>query len=182
MDFWKELSKPANTNAFMLSFWASMGTFLGGLLVLLLVGLLGADPGSRGTAKVMGILQAVSAGVMIFMTCFHLLPESTESVGSRQSMIYFFLGVIAFGVLEEFIIPHEAEQKEVKKGKKSTGVRDINQKDQMELYRTSLITFIAMALHNIPEGISVYLASLSNQKMVRLVHVGLSIGYCYHAP
>jgi ZIP family zinc transporter len=181
MDFWKELSKPANANAFMSSFWASMGTFLGGLLVLLLVGLLGADPGSRGTAKVMGILQALSAGVMIFMTCFHLLPESTESVGSRQSMIYFFLGVIAFGVLEEVIIPHEKEEKASKKGKKSDGITEINQKDQFELYRTSLITFIAMALHNIPEGISVYLASLSNQKMVHIVHLGLSIGSGDHA-
>ena len=45
-----------NAQAFMLSFWASMGTFLGGILVVLVVGLLGADPKAKSTSKLMGIL------------------------------------------------------------------------------------------------------------------------------
>jgi ZIP family zinc transporter len=176
--YFKELSKPANQTAFMLSFWASMGTFLGGFLVVLIVGLLGADPAAKSTSKIMGVLQSLSGGVMIFMTCFHLIPESTESIGSRQTMIYFFIGVVAFAILEEIIIPgvetDEAhEGKEATKGKKnknSGGIKNVSRKDQLELYRTSLITFIAMALHNIPEGISVYLASLSNPKMVSIIN------------
>jgi zinc transporter, ZIP family len=175
--YWKEFIKPTSQDALLLSFWASMGTFLGGLLVVLIVGLLGADPESKSTSKVMGVLQSVSAGVMIFMTCFHLLPESTESIGSKQTMIYFFLGVLSFGVLAEIIIPgvDQQDQKKDKKeptGKKrvASGIKNVGRSDQLELYRTSLITFIAMALHNIPEGISVYLASLSNQKMVVLFY------------
>lgn len=34
-----------------------------------------------------------------------------------------------------------------------------------QLMRTSLITFVAMALHNLPEGLGVYLSSLNSPKM-----------------
>ena len=114
---------------------------------------------------------------MIHMTAFHLIPESAESVGMKETMMYFFIGVILFGVLEHLILPddgHEEEESPKKKTRSKSkqdepqGIANISKKDALELYRTSLITFIAMALHNIPEGISVYLASLSNPKMVKI--------------
>jgi ZIP family zinc transporter len=188
-NFWETVYSQENSAAFMLSFWASMGTFLGGILVVFIVKFFGADPNSTSTTKLMGILQALSGGVMIFMTCFHLIPESTELIGSKETMIYFFIGVLAFGILEHVIIPdhsdhdheHEHERKESKKSQKDIpnhsdldheheherkeSKKSQKEKNALELYRTSLITFIAMALHNIPEGISVYLAALSNPKM-----------------
>jgi ZIP family zinc transporter len=186
-----------NAQAFMLSFWASMGTFLGGLLVVLVVGLLGADPKASSTSRLMGILQSVAAGVMIHMTSFHLVPESTASIGARETMIFFFAGVVLFAFLELIVMPvahnHDMEHHQhhhldktetpVKaKGTRSTRssskkiqkekdtslnqpVANISHTDAADLYRTSLITFIAMALHNIPEGISVYLTALSNPKL-----------------
>jgi ZIP family zinc transporter len=181
-----DLWKPENARAFSLSFWASMGTFLGGVLVVFLIGILGADPHSPRTSKLMGILQSLSGGVMIHMTAFHLIPESAESVGMKETMVYFFIGVILFGILEHLILPddgHEEESSPKKKTRSKSkqkpeepqGIANISKKDAMELYRTSLITFIAMALHNIPEGISVYLASLSNPKMVN-TNVELILG------
>lgn len=205
------------------------------------------------------------------MTAFHLVPESVEAIGSRETMIYFFIGVVLFGVLEGVIIPHDhddhapkstisievtkkvlspATPKKVgkpttpkKNAKETTANEDIvneapvevkeveqaitdesdvvesprfkrnaarsktspvkaasepdtprltrlksrlalekvrllpetspstagptlSKRDLRDLTRTALITFIAMALHNIPEGISVYLAALSNPQMV----------------
>ena len=177
-----------DSGAFLLSLWASMGTFFGGILVVFLIGILGADPKSPQTSHLMGILQSLSAGVMIHMTCFHLVPESNTSIGARETMIFFFLGVLAFGVLEFVIIPstghehddddghdHEGKVKSKSPSKRVTrssakkpqegNVANISKRDALDLYRTSLITFIAMALHNIPEGISVYLTALSNPKM-----------------
>jgi zinc transporter, ZIP family len=173
------LGSVENSAAFMLSFWASMGTFLGGVLVVALVGIMGADPNSSNTSKLMGVLQSLSGGVMMFMTCFHLIPESVELIGSKETMIYFFLGVFAFGILEKVILPeHEEEKKPAKK--KKVAVQGISSKDALKLYRTSLITFIAMALHNIPEGISVYLAALSNPKMVvNILIQGIKTGNGY---
>ena len=186
-----------NATAFMLSFWASMGTFLGGLIVVFVVGLLGADPKSKQTSKLMGILQALAAGVMIHMTCFHLIPESNAAIGARETMVYFFVGVVLFGLLETVIIPHGADdshnhtldniekvqekspslkrgtstrgkKKKVEIKHEHGGIKNISSSDADDLYRTSLITFIAMALHNIPEGISVYLTALSNPKLVNI--------------
>lgn len=166
-----ELSKPENFAAFKLSFWASMGTFVGGVLVVFLAVALGAGPNTKRTSTIMGVLQSLSGGVMIFMTCFHLIPESTEAIGSFETMVFFFLGVGVFGILEKFIIPHEHVKEELdanaaQKETSSEKTLRIKAQEALDLYRTSLITFIAMALHNIPEGISVYLAALSNPKMV----------------
>jgi zinc transporter, ZIP family len=183
---------PLEINAFSLSVWASMGTFLGGLVVIFLIGLLGADPNSSSTARLMGILQSISAGVMIHMTAFHLIPESIMTISSRETMIYFFAGILGFGVLEFLVIPllvphnHDHEHKSPapstqtkprtrsspKKAENSTkkqqeeGIKSISKQDAFELYKTSVITFIAMSLHNIPEGISVYLSALTNPAMV----------------
>ncbi|KAJ3337637.1 hypothetical protein HDU91_001417, partial [Kappamyces sp. JEL0680] len=174
---------------FLLSFFASMGTFLGGILVVFLIGILGADPSSPSTSYIMGLLQSVSAGVMVHMTCFHLIPESNATIGTRETMTYFFIGVLLFGLLELIVMPghshedhddhtHKDEpstprsprKMQTRKKSKNDGGRDgpvknISKEEAAALYRTSLITFIAMTLHNIPEGISVYLASLSNPRM-----------------
>jgi ZIP family zinc transporter len=130
----------------------------------------------------MGILQSISAGVMIHMTCFHLIPESNETIGTRETMSYFFIGAAIFVLLELVIMQEHSHDDEGhddgpektpmtrksprKKKEKKGSVKNINEKESKALYRTSLITFVAMALHNIPEGISVYLSSLSNPKMV----------------
>ena len=146
-------------------------------------------------------------------------------------MLYFFIGVALFGLLEIVIMPqhnhddddeeeeghshkHEEKKSLLKKTKaaaiaetrksprtpKKAGskkvakkgedeedeeevaskIEGISKKDALALYRTSLITFIAMGLHNIPEGISVYLAALNNPQMgmklamAIMLHNGLS--------
>lgn len=131
-----------------------MGTFIGGIIVVALIGILGADPTAQSTSRLMGILQSISAGVMVFMTCFHLVPESNEVIGNRETMLYFFGGVVAFFILEiivHFMLPHEHEAEEThkkhdKKQKEKQVIKNMSSKDSLDLYRTSLITFIAMAL------------------------------------
>ncbi|KAJ3200809.1 hypothetical protein HDU67_001787, partial [Dinochytrium kinnereticum] len=87
--------------AFSLSIIASMGTFLGGILVLLLVRILG----TANSPTLIGTLQAFSAGVMIYMTFIDLIPEAIEQIGNRETMGFFFLGVALFGVLETVVLP-----------------------------------------------------------------------------
>jgi ZIP family zinc transporter len=73
--------------AFSLAFIASMGTFLGGLLVILVTTIY-SDPKSLDTKLLMGILQAFSAGVMLYITCFDLVPESIQILNNRETMYY----------------------------------------------------------------------------------------------
>ncbi|KAJ3187686.1 hypothetical protein HDU85_006079 [Gaertneriomyces sp. JEL0708] len=182
--------------AFLMALVASMGTFLGGLVVVILARATGADPSTPSTAKLMGVLQAFSAGVMLYITCFDLIPEAVEEIKTRETMLWFFGGVAAFGVLEEIILPGEdghdhdsppvspvtAPESNVShnaKHEKGTGkdgnssanakgvaaATDVDDKKKRELFRTSLITFLALTLHNLPEGLGVYLSGLSDPRL-----------------
>ncbi|KAJ3137652.1 hypothetical protein HK100_000496 [Physocladia obscura] len=88
--------------AFVLSVIASLGTFLGGLVTLFLVRVIGiGGDGTSGTSgTLVGVLQAFSAGVMLYMTFMDLVPEASAEIGSRETMLYFFVGVGIFGLLE----------------------------------------------------------------------------------
>ncbi|KAJ1553452.1 hypothetical protein HK405_007871 [Cladochytrium tenue] len=85
---------------FLLSVTASLGTFLGGILVVALVRLLGTKPDSPAATVLIGRLQAFSAGVMLYMTFIDLLPDAAADIGHRQAMAWFFVGVAGFAALE----------------------------------------------------------------------------------
>ncbi|KAJ1558865.1 hypothetical protein HK096_000426 [Nowakowskiella sp. JEL0078] len=156
-----------NLNAFLLSFLASLGTLLGGIIVVLLTKILGLNVNSRSTATLMGVLQAAAAGVMLYMTFGDLIPESGEVIGNSLTMKYFFVGIVTFAASmaglhligagddgEDEIIVEEKETKkvDVMPGKK-------------ELWRMGWVTFLALAAHNMPEGLCVYLSALSNKML-----------------
>ncbi|KAJ3052272.1 hypothetical protein HK097_006592 [Rhizophlyctis rosea] len=174
--------------AFFLAFMGSLGTVLGGLLVVLLTRITGADPSSPSTAVLIGVLQALSAGVMMYITCFDLIPESVESIGGKSTMTWFFIGVAAFGILEAWILPDdhdhdhdsskhsskhsdsetsstEGKPKSPKKGKKAKKASKELDTLKRDLLRTSTVTFLALTLHNLPEGLGVYLSSLQNPRL-----------------
>ncbi|TPX58991.1 hypothetical protein PhCBS80983_g02788 [Powellomyces hirtus] len=169
--------------AFTMALVASMGTFIGGVVVVILARITGADPNSPATARLMGVLQAFSAGVMLYITCFDLVPEAIENLGSRECMMWFFGGVAIFGVLEECILPDDhghdqdepgavkATEVEITKADGKAGAPTKNvatgptAKERRELMRSSLITFVALAMHNLPEGLGVYLSALSDLRL-----------------
>ncbi|TPX35675.1 hypothetical protein SmJEL517_g01924 [Synchytrium microbalum] len=191
-----------------------MGTFLGGLLTIIMVRYV---PAGASTNNLLGVLQAFSAGVMLYMTFIDLLPEAKESVGGRECMLWFFGGVVVFGVLETLILPaaeggdhhnhavngdsHHVEHVETTtiKTPETTRKRRSNATaasptptrarkpaapvanerqatERKQLLRTSLVTFVAMGLHNLPEGLSVYLGALADPRL----GLQLAAAICLH--
>lgn len=93
-------------------------------------------------------------------------------------MIWFFIGIFTFGLVEIFIIGHEHDndeeifdikepsiqktpsiqtnglrnRKPAKKEVKTKHDNGLSEQANKHLHRTSLITFMALFLHNIPEG------------------------------
>ncbi|KAJ3145922.1 hypothetical protein HDU89_006808 [Geranomyces variabilis] len=183
--------------AFVMALVASMGTFIGGVVVVVLAKITAADPNSPATAKLMGVLQAFSAGVMLYITCFDLIPEATEILGGRECMGWFFAGVLAFGILEEVILPDDHGHDHDDASTAAQGHGDASAtstsagaeasttdpgagtdapeaavlpvgpsaKERRELLRSSFITFVALAMHNLPEGLGVYLSALSDIRL-----------------
>jgi ZIP family zinc transporter len=183
--------------AFNLAFIASMGTFIGGLLVVLFT------RSSQSTFQLMGILQAFSAGVMLYITCFDLIPEAIEQIGTQKAMNWFFIGILIFGILELYIIPENHEEESIhavavgspviastdspnptpqpshKKGttrsKSPRRAPKTTSKEKEKMLRTSFITFLALGLHNLPEGLGVYLSTLSNTRLGLQLAAGIML-------
>ncbi|KAI9095136.1 ZIP zinc transporter-domain-containing protein [Phlyctochytrium arcticum] len=182
-DYILVLLRDPHVLSFTMALLASTGTFIGGIIVVVLARLTGADPSSPSTARLMAVLQAFSAGVMLYITCFDLIPEAVENIGTRETMLWFFGGVVAFGILEEVILhgDHESDEPPPSPIEKSSpdGQASISKnqntsdpanpltdpKTKKELLRTSLITFLALSLHNLPEGLGVYLSALSDIRL-----------------
>ncbi|KAG4386823.1 hypothetical protein GLYMA_11G132500v4 [Glycine max] len=91
--------------------------------------------------KVLGLLQGFAAGLMLSISFFDLTHNALNSLGFLRGNLWFFAGVIFFAVVAKFIPePTVAPPTSDEKG-----------------IRVGLNLALAIALHNIPEGVAVAL-------------------------
>jgi len=162
-----------NTNAFLIATLSGLSTGLGGLMVLFV-----GEPSPRK----LGHLMSFSAGVMIYISFMYLLPEAIEAIGFLRANIWFFLGMLVFGLIARLFPEHEHEKPEGTDNghthNSTPRTRSANYKGELakakraessgkpspaaleRIRMVGIITAIGLSLHNIPEGIAVYLASL----------------------
>jgi ZIP family zinc transporter len=88
-----------------------------------------------------------SAGVMLGVSIFELLPEAIEGLGILLSGIFFLLGMVTVAMID-FIIPHEYLLEYTGGEVKSQDLDDKNQ-----LMRTGKLVALGIAIHNFPEGL-----------------------------
>ncbi|KAG2176987.1 hypothetical protein INT43_007641 [Umbelopsis isabellina] len=112
-----------------------------------------ADPDGLGKDNMlfMGRMQALSAGVMIYLSLIDIIPESAKDIGIALALIWMTIGLVSMCLLEAIIEPYT-----------SSGNSEKN--DQQRMLHTSMVTFVGMALHNTLEGLSVYLSALKDIK------------------
>jgi len=108
-----------------------MGTGIGGLMVFLF---------RKLSNKYLSFLLEFSAGLMMSVVCFELVPESLETGGKVYAFTGIFSGIFA-------IIAIEAILKKADWIKRAGGDKS--------LLRTGIMTAIGIALHNFPEGVAV---------------------------
>ncbi|HBA37748.1 MAG TPA: zinc transporter ZupT [Firmicutes bacterium] len=87
---------------------------------------------------------SLSLSVMIMVSLFDLIPNSLPSLGTGFKAIlmfclFFFIGVMMVFILNRFI--------EREKGKSNN------------LYKLGILSFIALVLHNLPEGILTFMST-----------------------
>lgn len=150
--------------AFVLTFIAGMATGIGGLIAFF---------AKRTKTTFLSYSLGFSAGVMIYISFVKLMPDarqiisgsSNPSVSAWHTLIFFFVGFLISALIDRLIPsienPHEAKMVEEMTG-------EINEKNP-RLLRVGLFTAIAIAIHNIPEGIATFMAGLSD------ITIGISI-------
>lgn len=144
--------------AFTLTLFAGLSTGLGSAIALL---------AKKTNTSFLAFSLGLSAGVMIYISFVEILPDAQKVLillhGAKNGKIYtllaFFSGIALIGIIDA-LIPSEENPHEVRL------VEDINSEaNQKKLMRTGILTAIAITIHNFPEGLATFIATISDPNL-----------------
>lgn len=133
--------------ALLLTFLAGLATSIGGILAFFL---------KKENLNTLALGLGFSAGVMLYVSFMELLPQATGELtkiftaktSEGLTILFFFIGTL-FAWLIDFCLPsHHLENKSLSKENK--------------LKRVGLFTALVLAVHNFPEGLTTFMATLTN--------------------
>lgn len=148
--------------AFLLTLLAGLATGIGGLLVFWKL---------AKQAKFFAASLGFSAGVMLYVSFIEIIPKGIEALAENfdenaaqwLAILAFFVGILFILIIDQ-LIP------------KASNPHEIQQNESKSLMRLGLFAAFAIALHNFPEGIATFYASLED---VRL-GIGITIAIALH--
>ena len=153
--------------ALLLTLIAGAATGIGGALVLFKKKL-----SSNFLAGALG----VSAGVMIFISLTELFPEAQAEIALIGSLKYgeslvllaFFAGMGIITLIDflipEYENPHEASGLSLDARTAAVGVLE-QTGNEKALHRLGIMSALAIAVHNFPEGIASFIGALNDPQM-----------------
>lgn len=154
-----------------LSLFAGLSTGLGGLFVLLF---------RRTNTKFLSVALGFSAGVMIYMSFVeifpiakqHLVASLGEKSGELLVFIAFFAGILLIALIDKLVPeienPHEAHKIEEVDQCRST-------QKYNKLMKTSLMTAVAITIHNFPEGLATFISGVGAPKLGIAIAIAVAI-------
>ncbi|KAA9395742.1 zinc transporter ZupT [Kocuria coralli] len=171
--------------AFTLTLLAGLATGLGGLTAFM------AD---RANARFLAISLGFSAGVMLYVSFVEILPkaheflaaEGGERAGAWAMVGGFFGGIAVIAVIDRLVPahsnPHEFthEPQDIPRGplgparplQPSEPVRSAR---DSALLRMGLLTAVAIAIHNFPEGFATFMTALADPELAIPVTVAIAL-------
>jgi len=146
---------PEILKALLLTSIAGLSTTIGSLIGLVF---------KRENSRFMSFVLGFTAGVMVGVSFFELLPSGFEEIGFVKASIAFIAGFI-FIFLIDYFIPHEyIGQKE-----------RITDKTDKKLLRTGLFVALGIGIHNFPEGMATFYSSLVDIKVGIAIAIAIAI-------
>ena len=153
-------------SALILTLIAGSATGIGGALVLFKKKI-----SSNFLAGALGL----SAGVMIFISLAELFPEAQAMIseiglphGEAFVLIAFFVGMGIITLIDftipEYENPHEASGLSLSDKTAAVGVLE-HTGNEKALHRLGLLSALAIAVHNFPEGIATFIGALNDPEM-----------------
>jgi ZIP family zinc transporter len=157
--------------AFGLTLFAGLSTGIGGALACF---------AHHTNTKLLSIGLGFSAGVMIYVSFAEFLPEAqgllAEAIGSNKGLGLavgmFFLGVLIIALIDRLIPkcenPHEAHL-----------VEEMDDQSAVckcrHLFRIGVFVAIVVAIHNFPEGLATFAASIHDLRLGIPVAIAVAI-------
>ena len=133
--------------ALILTLLAGLATSIGGFLAFFF---------KKKNLNTLALGLGFSAGVMIYVSFMELLPQAKNTLGQIYNIktaegltiLFFFIGAL-FAWLIDYCLPsHHLEDKTLNK--------------ETKLKRVGLFTALVLAVHNFPEGLTTFMATLTN--------------------
>ena len=113
----------------------------------------------------LGFFLGLSAGVMIYLSFMELLPESIKEIGFLHSNLFFMLGIIALAIVD-FTFPHHYLEEKIGENTKIADTK---------LFSTGLYVTLGLFIHNLPEGVAVFLSTSSDLRLGVLLAIAIAI-------
>ena len=163
-------------SALILTLIAGSATGIGGALVLFKKKI-----SSNFLAGALGL----SAGVMSFISLAELFPEAQAMIsdiglphGEAFVLIAFFVGMGIITLIDftipEYENPHEASGLSLSDKTAAVGVLE-HTGGEKALHRLGLLSALAIAVHNFPEGIATFIGALNDPEMGAGITFAISI-------
>lgn len=153
--------------AFLLTMVAGLSTAIGGAFVFF------AKTVDR---RILAVSLGLSAGVMIYVSLVEILPESrvmlSAAYGDKLGLLYalfsFFGGILLIAIIDK-LIPCEENPHEM-----ACPVRP--EKDRhAHLKRTGVLTAMAIAIHNFPEGMAAFVSATQSMRLAIPIIAAIAI-------
>ncbi|MFH1513532.1 MAG: zinc transporter ZupT [Bacillota bacterium] len=156
--------------AFSLTLLAGLSTGIGSLLSLIT---------NKTNTKFLSVALGFSAGVMIYVSFVEIFPQAlkllSSALGDKPGAWVtaggFFFGILLIGGIDKLIPsvenPHEVHTVEEMDGK--------SEHHKNKLMRMGVLTALAIAIHNFPEGLATFTAALADPQLGIPIAVAIAI-------
>ncbi|MBJ24094.1 MAG: hypothetical protein CMB64_05425 [Euryarchaeota archaeon] len=144
---------------FMLALCAGLATGIGGLIVFFM---------KEITPELMAFLLAMAAGVMLLISIVDLWLGHAFSDTNKDGLIDDFLFItlsFLIGVCTVYLANYFL----------SRGEEDSNLTEQKRLYKSGILTAVALAIHNFPEGLAMGVAVLDDLQYGVVLMVAIAL-------
>ncbi|MGI6092698.1 MAG: zinc transporter ZupT [Negativicutes bacterium] len=171
--------------AFILTLFAGLSTGIGSLIAFF---------SKKSSPKFLSIMLGFSAGVMIYVSMIEifanaqtaLIAEMGSKTGALITVISFFSGMLLIGIIDKLIPksenPHElhsVEEMHEDNPEKGHHAEQIRQREEAKknhkLLRMGLFTALAITIHNFPEGIATFIATLKEPEIGVPIAIAIAI-------
>ena len=147
-------------SAHLLTVFAGLSTGFGSLIALF---------AKRTNTKFLSLSLGFSAGVMIYVSMIeifakakdYLISANGEGIGSWLCVLAFFGGIIIIALIDFFIPSTESD---IGAGKSNNA-----------LNRMGIMTALAIAIHNFPEGMATFTSALKDPYLGSAIAVAIAI-------
>ncbi len=153
---------------FLLTLGAGLATGIGSAVALLT---------RRTNKRLLSFSLGLSGGVMIYVSFVELFRQSCEVLssawGERVGMVFcvvsFFGGILLIGIIDRLVPsvenPHEAHS-----------VEEMDRRPRHpQLMRMGILTALAIAIHNFPEGIATFTAAVDSSALGVAIAIAIAI-------